>query len=178
MKLHTKLILFLIIGLSIVVFLGQLFQYNTASHRLNQFSQNLQTILTEREDQNARTIFEMLESSVAGSLERGEMEKFKRTLEEQSRVEGILEFSLFSKTGRVTHSSDSSNVNRELERNLFIELTQNPDRRIVNSEQYIEIYQPQVVTPDCIRCHMAWVENEIGGVTYLRSDLLIWGILI
>ena len=32
----------------------------------------------------------------------------------------------------------------------------------------MEIYQPQIVTGDCVRCHTDWKEGEIGGYTHFR----------
>ena len=168
MKLHTKLILSLLICLTVVITLAQLIQYWSVRNQLNQFSSNLVEHLSDRETENANTIFESLEFSVAGSLERGEMKKFERIIQQQKNVDGLLEFSLFDKEGVVTHSSDASNIKKQLAVDIKGKLLSDLDREIVQSTGYIEIFQPKVISPDCVRCHMNWTEGKVGGVTYLR----------
>ena len=59
-------------------------------------------------------IFATAENAVKGSLERGEMDKFITLLQDQKRIKGLLEFSLFNRQGVVTHSSDAAFLNKHV----------------------------------------------------------------
>jgi methyl-accepting chemotaxis protein len=168
MKLHTKLILSLLVGLSVVVSLAQVLQFVSVSGELSLFSDNLMDVLSQREEKFAETVFQSLERSIAGSLERGEMEKFERILQEQKSVDGLLEFSLFNREGAVSQSSDPSFLKRQLPPELRDQLLLKKERKVAQGNGTIEIYQPQNVTGDCVRCHRNWKEGENGGTIYLR----------
>jgi methyl-accepting chemotaxis protein len=168
MKLHFKPILWLIGGI-VVMFAAsltlELYRNTAALRKLS--SQNL-ALLEEREQKNAENVFLTTENAVKGSLERGEMEKFIRLLRDQKRIRGLLEFSLFSREGVVTHSSDTAFLNQTLPaelRNRLLTDLQSVTRR---SNDAFEIYQPQRVQADCLRCHVSWKPGEAGGVLFCR----------
>jgi len=125
-------------------------------------------ILREREETNAKNIYKSVDRSIAGSLERGEMKKFTQLLQEQKEVEGLLEFSLFDRNGAVTHSSDASNIGKKIPDELRDRLSKSPEMIMRHVNEAIEIFQPQPVVQDCIRCHNAWKVGENGGTTYFR----------
>lgn len=168
MRLHTKLVLSLVAVLVLVVGISQLMQYQKIKKLISGFSQsNIQT-LKEREEGFAKNIHSSIERAVAGSLERGEMEKFTKLLKVQKEVEGLLEFSLYNRNGVVTHSIDSSFLGKNLPHENKDQLLTKGEMLLVWSEDAIEIYEPQEINGDCIRCHTSWKQGEIGGVTGLR----------
>ena len=167
MKLHTKLILSLLTGLIIVFAFAQVLQYLSVVERISKFSDSNLESLREREMENAENIFQSVERSIAGSLERGEMAKFTRMLEEQD-ITGLLEFSLFDRHGVVSHSSDPQYVGKALAEDIKSKIQDNPNKLTQHSKGLIEIYQPQIVTGDCVRCHTDWNEGTLGGITYFR----------
>ncbi len=168
MRLHTKLTLSLLVGLLLVVTLAQVFQYRSSIDQITSLSKQDIQLMQEREEEHAKNIFRSVERAIAGSLERGEMEKFTKILNAQKDVEGLLEFSLFDRQGVVTHSSDEEFLNKELSEDLKDRLLSSFDTYMTHGEGMIEIYQPQPVNRDCVRCHAGWNEGEVGGVTYFR----------
>ncbi|RJR32808.1 MAG: chemotaxis protein [Desulfobacteraceae bacterium] len=122
-------------------------------------------LLKQREEGFAKEIFRSVERSVAGSLERGEMEKFNQLLREQRKTEGLLEFSLYDRKGVVTHSTDTSNLKKKLSGDHQETLLRGKEMIFFWGKDTITIYKPQEVTADCVRCHMTWKEGEVGGVT-------------
>jgi methyl-accepting chemotaxis protein len=171
MKLYTKLILSLIACLLIVIALAQIFQYFNVKKLVASLSASNIRLLKEREEAFAKNIFASVERAVAGSLERGEMEKFTRLLSDQREIEGLLEFSLHNRNGMVTHSSDPSFLNKDLPENIKKELGNNPKMLLRWDKKAIEIYKPQMVNGDCVRCHLDWKAGEIGGITHFRFSL-------
>lgn len=168
MKLHTKLILSLLVSLVVVVATAQVVQYLNVTGVVSDLAQSNIKLLKEREEISAKNIFRSVEQAVAGSLERGEMEKFTKLLEAQHDVEGLLEFSLYDRDGIVSHSSNPSFLKKRLPDNIKSLLTAEPKMLLRSTEGEIEIFQPQTITGDCIRCHTSWKMEEIGGITHFR----------
>ena len=166
--LYAKLIVSLLAGLVFVVAAAQVFQYIKVSGIISNFSQSNIQLLKQREEGFAKNIYGSVERAVAGSLERGEMEKFTNLLTAQRQVEGLLEFSLLNQKGVVTHSSDDSYLNKEISRDIQDRLYKNPEMMLLWSENAIEIYQPQMINGDCVRCHTDWKVGDIGGIMHFR----------
>lgn len=166
--LYTKLIVSLLAGLVIVVAAAQIFQYVSVSGLISDFSDSNIRLLKEREENFARNIFGSVERAVAGSLERGEMEKFTRLLAAQKNVEGLLEFSLYDREGVVTHSSDEAFLEKKITEDVNSRLNANPEMMFLWSDDAIEIYQPQMINGDCVRCHTDWDADGIGGIMHFR----------
>jgi methyl-accepting chemotaxis protein len=124
-------------------------------------------VLQDREWKNAENVYLSAQHSVSGSLERGEMEKFIKLLEAQRNIKGLLEFSLFSRDGVVTHSSDTAFVKKALPANLSNLLTDSKQVKRM-TDQAFEVYQPLPIQADCIRCHTSWPKTGIGGVMLFR----------
>lgn len=170
MKLHVKLSLALLSGLVLVVLIAQLVQYYRAVDLISDLSRSTLATLKAREEGFARNIFNSVDRAVAGSLERGEMEKFTRLLEAQKEVEGLIAFSLYDRYGMVSHSSDRTHLSRVLPADLKGDLLGAPDMIERLADGAIEIYRPQVITGECVRCHTDWEVGKIGGVTSIRMS--------
>lgn len=168
MKLHIKLSLALLSGLALVVMIAQFIQYTAAIGLISDLSQATVGAIRQREEDFAKTIFQSVERAVASSLERGEMEKFTRLIEAQKTVDGLVEFSLCNKKGVITHSSDSACLNKALPDDLKEKLLSSPQFVFRHVGNVIEIYHPQPVTEECLRCHRDWQVGSIGGVTSMK----------
>jgi len=168
MKIHLKLTLSLLFGLIIVLTLGQLFSFYSINNMMSEFSESNINILEQREKDFAMSIFHSVEKSVAGSLERGEMDKFSQFLEDQKKIKGLLEFSLYSRDGFVTHSSSAKYINKKIAPYIARKINTVSGVIFLKKKDTIEIYNPQQVKFDCIRCHRTWKIGENGGTTYFR----------
>ena len=169
MKLHTKLVVSLLSGLVVVVLTAQCLQYIAIRKLTSNLSETSIEILKEREREFASDIHRSSERAVAGSLERGEMEKFGDLLKDLNEIEGLLAFSLFDRDGVVKYSSNQSYIGREIDdRVRKVMEKENKELYTVESEEAIEIYKSQHVTHDCIRCHTTWKPGESGGITHFK----------
>ncbi len=168
MKLHTKLTLSLLSGLLVIVLAAQTVQQlrNTAVLR-EQAADDLKRLETA-EWRSAENIGRSVGYAVAGSLERGEMVKFENLLTEQRQIKGLLEFSLYDENGVALYSSEPSLVGNRLAPELAAQLRKSPERLARRTAAAFEIYEPQVVTAECIRCHTGWTERSICGATAFR----------
>jgi len=168
MKLYTKLILSLAAGLVVVVAAVQFFQSYEVRKQINSFSQANLENFKGREEEAAKNLFGAVERGVAGSLERGEMEKFTKLLATQRNVEGLMEFSLISPEGIVTYSSHDVFLDKPMDEETKNRLIEKPDILMEWSEDAIEIYQPLLANGDCVRCHTDWSMGQNAGFMHFR----------
>jgi len=113
-----------------------------------------------------------LQESVKGSLERGQMKNFQKLLVQMKNIKGVNEVTLYDRNFKFNlSSSGTKQAGDALDSDIqaVVKETTVPYRLL--GETDVKIYMPQVVVPDCIRCHPGWVENEIGGVIELVYDL-------
>lgn len=167
-KLHIKLSLSILVGLFVIVAAAQYLQYVSAVNQVSTLSDEILGKLERREEHAAKNLFQSVERSVSGSLERGEMEKFTKLLEAQNQVDDLLEFSLYSQQGVVTHSSKTEFLGNGLPESLQEKLLAESDQISRHTDDAIEIYQPQLVNRDCVRCHQTWNIGDICGVVSMR----------
>ncbi len=170
MKLQTKIMLILITATVIVLTTVQVLQFFGILKNISELSETNISLIRQSEEDKAKNIFLSVEHAVAGSLERGEMEKFTKLIKEQDKIKGLLEFSLFGRHGTVAYSSRDEFLNKKMDKTLFESLEKKQNTLVLNKEKTIEIYQPQKVSSDCIRCHVTWKQGELGGVTYFRFE--------
>ncbi len=172
MKLHTKLILVLLGCLSVVIITAQLLQYFQITSQIRKLSDDNLELLTTREMQYAENLYHSVAKSVAASLTRGEMKKFSRLLEETRSVAGLMEFSLFDTSEVVTYSSDPKYLSKQLPDEISSGIRQSKDIVFQLKHDAIEVYHPQPVTADCLRCHTTWtLDDPHGGVLFFRFSV-------
>lgn len=169
MKLHTKLIIALIACLSIVIIGAQFIQYNMVSSQIRGLTSSNLNLLTEREKSFAKNLYGAVAKSVEGSLNRGEMEKFDDILKETKEIDGLLEFSLFETTNRIGYSSDNAHLQRTLPTDIENRIKAGEEFMLSLEKESIDIYHPQKITGDCLRCHTNWNSDDPhGGVLFFR----------
>ena len=168
MKLHAKLTLSLLGGLLAIVLLAQGYQQMRSSAALRIQAREDLAQLEQSEWRSAENIGRSVGYAVAGSLERGEMVKFQKLLAEQRQIKGLLEFSLYDRTGRALYSSEPALVGNRLDPALLAQIQTAPERIARRSTDAFEIYQPQIARADCLRCHTTWQENTVCGATAFR----------
>jgi methyl-accepting chemotaxis protein len=172
MKLHTKLILALTACLSLVIICAQFIQYQQVNKGIRTLSNSNLALLSEREEDFARNLYRSVANSVADSLNRGEMEKFSSLLQQTSEVDGLLEFSLFSRNGVVDYSSDRQFLNTSLPAEINSKINNREGFIYQMTDEAIEIYHPQKIVSDCIRCHTTWnLDDAHGGILFFRFSI-------
>ncbi len=113
-----------------------------------------------------------LQEGVRGSLERGQMKNFQKLLVQMKNIKGVDEVTLYDRNFRLNlSSSEKGNNNEVLPDDIQALVQKTTETFSLPGETDVKIYIPQIVEPDCIRCHPGWVENEIGGVMELIYDL-------
>ena len=168
MKLNAKLILSLVVVLMVTVVGAQAVQYFWTVSLVSEMNDHNLKLIRGSQEQQASNLSVSLMRAIEGSLIRGEMEKFTRLLQSLSGVVGLQEVSLFDAGGKVTHSSKPEFIGRQIAEGLQDTVLRNPEKYQRETHESLEIYQPHLVIPDCIRCHTSWKKDEIRGATMLR----------
>jgi methyl-accepting chemotaxis protein len=167
-QLHVKLIVFIVVIVVLVSGVTQYLQYQQTHDIIVDLADANITLLEEREEHAAKNVYLSVENALKGSLERGEMVKFSHILNQQNDIDGLLEFSLFSRDGIVTHSSKPEFIRKEMDPEIRQRIEGNFDLMMNKTDNALEIYKPQFVNGDCIRCHTTWKLGENGGTSYFR----------
>jgi methyl-accepting chemotaxis protein len=164
MKTHLKPILWLVGGITVMFMASLALELSRNTVKLRRFSDANQAMLEQREKQSAENIFASAENAVADSLERGEMEKFEQLLQNQRATKGLQELSLFDHQGIATYSSDPQFLHRQLPADLSARLQDDSASFSRRTNGSFEIYHPQKIKADCLRCHVDWKEGNSSGI--------------
>lgn len=122
--------------------------------------------------ESVETLFYSLQEGVRGSLERGQMKNFQNILLRQKTIKGVVDVSLYDRTGHVNlSSSGQERFGIPLARELAKQISAQQGMVRVIGQDELRIVAAQRVEPDCVRCHPTWKEGEQGGVLSLTYDL-------
>ena len=174
MKLQTKLLLGLLVGL-LAVYLGSfLFQQYRSLRAIDQFSAKSRSGEEVRQWQWVERLQFAIHAPLLDTMADGEMDKFEKILATQRNVPGLQEFSLYNGDGLVANSTDAARKRKELPAELkqpVLVAGKIVKRRTATS---FEIYEPLKAEKRCIECHVNQKEGQVNGVMALRfsSDAL------
>ncbi len=120
---------------------------------------------------SVETLTTSLQQGVKDSLERGQMKNFQKLLLHQKKIKGVIDVSLYDRQLQVNlSSSGDAMIGRSLVPELEAEVKVSKEPLWKVGESDVKIFLPQVVTPDCLRCHPTWQMGEQGGVIALTID--------
>lgn len=167
----TKLVLPVTMTLLVLMVVGSVMLNNYMRHEM-----------TEAYMTAVDNLSQSLQQGVKDSLERGQMKNFEKLLRIQKNIRGVIDVSLYDRQLRGNLSSSSTAIadtslkeaalkGVPLPPELLAELHALTKPKSVVEETALKIYTPQMVTPDCIRCHPTWKEGEQGGMIVLTFDL-------
>ena len=109
---------------------------------------------------------------VQSSLERGQMKNFHRLLRSQIEIEGVKEAVLYNLEGTLDMSAtETLEKGVNIDQEVWQEILEKQQVITRTGEQSIHIYTPQIISPDCLRCHPDWPSKGIGGVLELTYDI-------
>ncbi|MFH2059130.1 MAG: methyl-accepting chemotaxis protein [Pseudomonadota bacterium] len=146
-----------------------LFSLNIGGYFLSDF---VKKQMTATYMDSVQTLSHSIQDGVKGSLERGQMQNFKKLLSNQKKIKGVLEVSLYDRKGIINLSStELTSVRASVPPEIFDRLSLSHDPFQVIKKDSVLIYTPQIVSADCIRCHPTWSIGRQGGIISLTYDL-------
>ncbi|MCS7009122.1 MAG: methyl-accepting chemotaxis protein, partial [Chthoniobacterales bacterium] len=171
MKLSTKFLLWLLLGLSIAIAVTQALQFLFSSSKLNsqmrKLAENQIKVLEEREIANASTIFDSIQRGVNDSIERGEMEKFQRMLNDLRGIQGLDVYILYDRVGNAAYATDPKYVGKSIDSEVVERVIQKGENLFRRHGKTFEFYRPIPIVSDCRRCHHEWPEQGISGAHFI-----------
>ncbi|HSR35931.1 MAG TPA: methyl-accepting chemotaxis protein [Desulfurivibrionaceae bacterium] len=135
------------------------------------FSTFVQSKMTASYLDSVHTLFNSFEEGVKGSLERGQMGNFKKLLEQQKAIRGVIDVSLYDRTGKINLSSSGDKAVKARPPEFLQQMAAAKTTIIKKNGNTVQFLGPQMVAADCIRCHPTWTEGEVGGSLSLTYDL-------
>lgn len=135
------------------------------------FNNYIEAKLTDFYVDSVQTLSHSLHEGVKDSLERGQMKNFLKLLQKQQEIKGVVDVSLYDIEGRINLSSSAENSQPSLDGDIYGQLKAEKKILSVIDDSHIRIFTPQIVEPDCIRCHPSWQRNDLGGILTLTYDL-------
>jgi len=168
MKLETKLLLSLLTAVGAVYVASQAVQYARSGSLIKRLS--AENLRKEEADEWewANRLFHAGDGALEDAMNAGEMDRFKKLIEGQREVSGVLEFSLHRRDGVVTHSSVPSRIKQKLPEDLSAGVLASAEIVRRKTDEAYEIYKPMPVTASCIECHSELKNVKIGGVLAFR----------
>ncbi|MBN2705223.1 MAG: HAMP domain-containing protein [Deltaproteobacteria bacterium] len=162
LSITAKMIIGVALTLSLALIAGLFFFNNYISAKLTQSYYGSVQVLSHS-----------LHEGVKASLERGQMKNFQTLLSKQKNIKGVLEAILYNRHGQVDMSaSDQVTKGTPIEPDIWRKLRENNRAPITTMDRAaIHIYTPQMIVPDCLRCHPGWDRQGIGGVLELVYDI-------
>ena len=171
MKLSTKFLLWLLLGLFLAIVATQAIQYLISSRdlaqQMNRVAANQSHLLEEREMSNATTIFDSIQRGVNDSLERGEMKKFASLIDGLKGIQGLDRYNLFDRKGTVTHSTESAALGQAMDAEVRKTVMQEGRPLTRRKGSTFELYRPIPIVADCRRCHHGWTETGVSGAHFM-----------
>jgi len=168
MRIQTKLGLVLLIGIGSTIALS----YWVQSLRAHKSTIGLATIaakvLGERERQTTDNLQHAVDFLLRDSLVRGDMDVFKRVVELQAAIPGLVEFTLYDRAGKVAFSSNQAALKTKIAPEIGARVLKQTDKYEIVTENDIRIYKPELAQTSCLECHPGWKPGEVGGVTYFH----------
>jgi methyl-accepting chemotaxis protein len=123
----------------------------------------------------ARAIFTSVVDSMGASLEKGNMEIFYRDLDRASRSKNVLLVTLYGGDGAQVRSAGTSTADAKIDPELIKKLSSTFDIVVSQQRDAVDLYQVDLVTADCVRCHPGWTIGAPGAVLHMRyskNDLI------
>ncbi|MDI1248384.1 MAG: methyl-accepting chemotaxis protein [Lacunisphaera sp.] len=107
-------------------------------------------------------------TSIIDAMAEGDMDKVRRLLEEQGKVPGVQELSVYNPAGVVALSSNPGALKKKLPEALREGLLTSPELVQQKSENSFEIFRPMAVTEGCYECHKNFRGKTVAGTISYR----------
>ena len=168
MRIQTKLSLVLLAGIGSAIALSCWVQNRAARKSTTGMAAIAAKVLGDRERQTTDNLQHAVDFLLSDSLERGEMDVFKKVVELQTAIPGLIEFTLYDRTGKVAFTSNKAALKTMIAPELGARVLKQPQRYEIATADDIRIYKPQLADASCIECHPGWKPGDIGGVTFFH----------
>jgi methyl-accepting chemotaxis protein len=163
-KLQSRFVASISVGIVAVLLVSEFVRQAFESAQLV----NLEKSSPERMEAAMRANLAPIAQAVQGALEdamaEGNMDLLSKILSRQSKVDGVLETTIYGVGGKASYSSSQSGVGKSLDEDLLARVIETGKPTNRRAGPVFEVYQPFVVTESCTSCHGDWKVGKVGGV--------------
>jgi methyl-accepting chemotaxis protein len=168
MKLQTKLLSVLLLGLLVVYIGSSLLQRHLSLATVSHFAQTSKAGELDRQWQWVGCVGQAVTTSLEGVMATGDMDLFETVLHEEAGLADVQEVSLTDFKGHVAYTTVPGRLHGELPAELKPALLE--QRELVKRQAggAFEIYKPLLAEKNCVSCHVERRQGEVLGVLSLR----------
>lgn len=167
-KLQTKLLFVLLVGLLAVYAAANMVQRRMSMADIHDFSARSLADAVDREWEWIERLDQAIQASMADAMGSGDMDKFAKILDAQRGVKDLQDISLVDQTGKITHSSHASLVKATFSPEVQKRIASATTPIKIRTDDLFELYQPIKAEKACLECHVNWQLNQFCGSTRLR----------
>ena len=168
MRLQTKLVLVLVASIAAICIVSQAIQQQRSRGLMERLAaaqirheETVQWNATER-------LLTTSQQAILDAMSAGEMDRVQKLVAGQREVSGVLELSIYNRTGHVVISSDRARLKQPLPAELGPSLLGAAATQKRLTDAAFEVYVPMPVTTACLDCHNEFKGVKIGGVLAYR----------
>ena len=176
MKLSTKLTLALVGSLIVILSICLMGQFWASGKSIDKQSHSFFSLIKNQNRKNALIVQDFVQHTLNSSIQQGDMERFEELLGNLKKVETLNEFTLFNEMGSAAYSTVDERVEQPIDEAVWTQIQAKPEKIIEETDDHINIYEPQIAQARCIECH-DWKEGQVGGVAFFSfsNDALVEG---
>jgi len=168
MKLHTRFVLSIAIGIATVLLVSEVVRQVYENARLASLAESNPERMEASMRENLAPIAQSVWGALIDPMSEGNMDLFAKILARQRQVDGLLEATVFSHAGKGTYSTLDTAVGRRLAPAILEEVTRTGKRLDQRRANAFELYLPIVAAERCLTCHHQWERGQVEGILGLR----------
>jgi hypothetical protein len=168
MKLKTKLLLSLLVGM-ISVYVGSCVVQRVFSTRsVNQFAQDRLAAEETRQWAWVERLQHATDVALLRAMGEGDMGAFEQLVKAQRGVEDLQDITLYDTTGVAAFALNHDKLKQQLPADLKSQLFSSTAAFKRRTGESFEIYTPLLADKSCLECHDGWREQQVAGVMLMR----------
>ena len=157
-------------GMLVVLPAVQFFQHLHNKSSTREAQRENVSLMQERELQSVQNFHQALNVAISRALARGDMQIYEEMIHLQRKVPGFAEFSLYSKSGIITYSSEKKLLNKAIDPAMLQRMMGQTNLVMFAKTNQIEIFDPLIATAQCLECHDDFKNESFCGISYFRMS--------
>lgn len=164
MKIHVKLLLAILTCLTLVYAGVFVFREIRMARRVQSLAEANLNHEEEVQWQSIENLQRACNTALNDAMTQGEMDQFRKLLEAQKEIVGLMELTVFDHKGRAADSTVANVKKTQLPAALVERMQKEKTPWREKTDDAFILYQPMPVTPECYECHPGFKKIAVGGL--------------
>jgi methyl-accepting chemotaxis protein len=156
-RIGVQLLLVVIVTLLLALGASFTFQYRTNASDLDRLSQV-----------GWLNTFSSTHAGMSDSLEKGDMDLFANLMDRVGKTEGVEAVRLLRADGTIAYKAGKAEISAVMAPAALDRISAAASPILMPDKSVLDVYQADIVTPDCIRCHSGWKVGDVGAILHVR----------